>query len=119
MTYLRFHLLFNLPALVLLGWLARDKLTAAHAKCIAAICGIVLLVTTPWDAWAVHERIWDFDWHRVTTVAASFAGTRWRLPAEEIAFFLIETVLVSLLTVILLSGKGVATATTTERENRR
>ena len=102
MTYLQFHLVFNLPALVLLLWLARRRLRAAHWKWIAAICGIVLLTTTPWDNWAVHRRIWDFDWQRVTPVVIPAGGVMWRLPMEEYAFFLMETLLVALLTVLFL-----------------
>ena len=106
MTYLRFHLLFNLPALGLLLWLARRKLVAAHWKWIAAVCGIVLVATTPWDNWAVYQHIWDFDWQRVISVTVPLGGVSWRLPAEEYAFFLIETVFVSLLTILFLPAKG-------------
>ena len=106
MTYLRFHLLFNLPALVLLFWLARRKLVAAHWRGIAAICGIVFVVTTPWDNWAVYQRIWGFDWPRVTPVTIPFRGVVWKLPAEEYAFFLIETIFVSLLTILCLPTRA-------------
>ena len=105
MTYLRFHLLFNLPALVLLLWLVRRKLVPAHWRWIAVICGIVFVVTTPWDNWAVYQNIWNFDWRRVTPVVIPFAGVSWRLPAEEYAFFLIETVFVSLLTILYLPAR--------------
>ena len=117
MTYLRFHLLFNLPVLIVLLWMTRRRLQAAHWKCIAAICGIVLLVTTPWDNWAVYRKIWDFDWQRVTPVTVPLAGIRWRLPAEEYAFFLIETVFVSLLTILFLPiGTREAEKSGTNRE---
>ena len=102
MTYFTFHLAFNLPALVLLLWLTRKRLRPTHWKVIAIVCGIVFVFTTPWDNWAVHHGIWDFDWSRVTPVEIPFAGVRWRLPAEEYAFFLIETVIVSLVTILLL-----------------
>ena len=105
MTYLGFHLLFNLPALIVLGWLVRHRLTVAHIKCIAVLCGIVLLATTPWDNWAVYRRIWDFDWDRVHAVTVPLGGVEWRLPAEEYAFFLIETLVVSLLTILLLPAR--------------
>ena len=102
MTYLQFHLAFNLPALVLLLWLVRRRLRPAHWKCLAILCGIVLAATTPWDNWAVHCRIWDFDWARVTPVVVPLGGVTWRLPLEEYAFFLIETVLVALGAVLCL-----------------
>ena len=102
MTYLQFHLAFNLPALVILLWLTRRRLRPQHGKWIAAICGIVLVATTPWDNWAVHCRIWDFDWNRVTPVVVPLNGVMWRLPLEEYGFFLIETVLVALGAVLCL-----------------
>ena len=102
MTYFTFHLAFNLPALVLLLWLTRRRLRPRHWRAIAIVCGIVFVFTTPWDNWAVHHGIWDFDWARVTPVVIPFAGQSWRLPAEEYGFFLIETVIVSLLTILLL-----------------
>ena len=102
MTYLQFHLAFNLPALAVLLWLTRRRLRRAHWKWIAALCGIVLVSTTPWDNWAVHCGIWNFDWARVTPVVVTLGGVTWRLPLEEYGFFLIETVLVALLTVLCL-----------------
>ncbi len=102
MTYLQFHLWFNLPALIFLSWLVRRRMRTAHWKCIAVLCAIVFLATAPWDNWAVHRRFWDFDWQRVTPVVVKLGGVEWRLPAEEYAFFLIETVLVSLLTLLFL-----------------
>ena len=102
MTYLQFHLAFNLPALVVLLYLTRYRLRRMHWKWIAALCGIVLVATTPWDNWAVHCGIWDFDWHRVTPVVVPLGGVTWRLPLEEYGFFLIETVLVALGAVLCL-----------------
>ena len=102
MTYLQFHLAFNLPALVVLLWLVRRRLRPVHWKWIAVLCGVVLLTTTPWDNWAVYRRIWDFDWQRVTPVTLPAGGVTWRLPAEEYAFFVVETVLVALFTLLFL-----------------
>ena len=105
MTYLQFHLIFNLPALLLLLWLTRRRRRAVHWRWIAVLCGIVLLTTTPWDNWAVHRGIWDFDARRVTDLSANLGGVKWHLPAEEYAFFVVETVLVSLLTLLFLPGR--------------
>ncbi len=86
MTYLGFHLLFNLPALLLLLWLARRRLRAAHWRWVAIICGIVLVATTPWDNWAVYQGIWTFDWQRTHPVEVSRGRSVVALPAEEYAF---------------------------------
>ncbi len=108
MTYLQFHLIFNLPALLLLAWLARRRIRRVHVKWIALLCAIVLLTTTPWDNWAVYRGIWNFDWRRVTEISVSAGGVKWRLPAEEYAFFLVETVMVSLLTLLFLPASKTA-----------
>lgn len=102
MTYSQFHLYFNLPALAVLLFLARRRLRAAHWRCLAILCGIVMVATTPWDNWAVHQGIWAFDEGRVHLLSVPLGGVTWRLPAEEYAFFLIETVQVVLLTVLFL-----------------
>ena len=102
MTYLQFHLLFNLPAMLLLVWLVRQRFRRVHWRWIAILCGIVLVATTPWDNWAVHCGIWTFDWARTHPIAINAGGVLWRLPAEEYAFFLIETVMVALLTLLFL-----------------
>lgn len=90
MTYLEFHLLFNVPLLALLLWLGRKRLTATHWKWIGAICGVVLAFTFPWDNWAVGRGIWEFDDARVLARIG-------HLPIEEIGFFLIETLVVCLI----------------------
>ncbi|MBS0661082.1 MAG: lycopene cyclase domain-containing protein [Verrucomicrobia bacterium] len=106
MTYFSFHLTFNLPAFLLLLWLTRRRLQAEHWKWIAVVGAIVMVAASPWDNWAVHHGIWGFDWNRVTPVEIPFRGIVWRLPAEEYAFFLIETVLVALVCVLYLpAGK--------------
>lgn len=102
MTYFQFHLLFNLPALVVLMLLVGRRLTATHLRWIALMCVGVLALVTPWDNWAVYRGIWSFDWQRVTPVVVPAFGIEWKLPAEEYAFFVIETVLVSLLTILFL-----------------
>lgn len=102
MTYWQFHLWFNLPVLCGLLFLTRRRLRPVHGRCLAVLCGIVLVATTPWDNWAVYQGIWAFDEARVHMVGVTVGGVRWRLPAEEYAFFLIETVQVFLLTLLFL-----------------
>lgn len=100
MTYSRFHLVFNLPVLLLLlplawwlGW------TSAHTITLAALLGIVMIVTSPWDAIAVRYGIWDFPddriWRRINA-----------LPVEEYAFFCIQTTQVALLTFVIVHLGG-------------
>lgn len=102
MTYAGYHLVFNLSAFLLLWWLARRRMTAAHWKWTGAIAVIAFVFTTPWDNWAVHMGMWDFDWERTTPVAIEAFDTLWRLPLEEYAFFVIMTVNVCLLATLFL-----------------
>jgi lycopene beta-cyclase len=102
MTYFGYHLVFNLPLLVLLLWLARGRLCREHWRWLGVVAAIAFVFTTPWDNWAVHQGMWSFDWDRVTPVAIPFAGTVWRLPLEEYAFFILETINVCLLVVLFL-----------------
>ena len=102
MTYLDFHLWFNLPALCLLLFFNRRRLQPAHWKALAVLSAIVMVATTPWDNWAVHRGIWAFDATRVHMVTVPLGGVNWRLPLEEYAFFLLETIEVTLLTLLFL-----------------
>lgn len=104
MTYLQFHLIFNLPVLLLLLALAwrQGRLGKRQARAIGLLCVIVMAATAPWDNWAVHKGIWAFAEGRTTPITVPLGGVNWTLPAEEYAFFLIETVMVSLFTLLLL-----------------
>lgn len=96
MTYLRFHVVFNLPVLLLLSlaawWLGW---TSVHSLTLAVLLVIVVATTSPWDNIAVRHGIWDFPEDRV--VRRIFY-----LPIEEYAFFCIQTIQVALLTFLVL-----------------
>ncbi len=118
MTYLDFHLLFNLPLFLILLWIVRRKLLRAHLVCIGAVAALAFLATSPWDNVAVARGIWDFDWERVTQVEVVLGGQTWRLPAEEYAFFVIETLIVGLLVVCFLPSNN-DKPESKDRENER
>lgn len=91
MTYLAFHLRFNLPALAILAVLAGPwTWEAARWGAAMAVAGVAFVFTTPWDNAAVARGIWGFP-----------SGRFWRqvgwLPVEEYAFFVIQTAEVVLL----------------------
>ncbi|MEM7385370.1 MAG: lycopene cyclase domain-containing protein [Verrucomicrobiota bacterium] len=102
MTYLQYHLFFNLPALLLLLWLVRGRLSRTFFKWTGVVGLIAFVATSPWDLWAVDQGIWGFDWDRVTRVSLTAFGQQWHLPAEEYAFFVIEVAIVSLLCLLFL-----------------
>lgn len=95
MTYCEFHLFFNVPLIVFLFVLARPRLTPTHWKWIGVVMLIVLLFATPWDSWAVHKKIWEFN----RSQTSFRIGV---LPVEEILFFVLATLEASLLTVLFL-----------------
>lgn len=99
MTYLQFHLLFNLPLLVILFWFSRRKMTRTHWKWFGVVALVVLCFTFPWDNWAVGRGIWEFDDSRVLFRIG-------HLPVEEIAFFLLEALAVTFLVVLFIKDKG-------------
>lgn len=102
MTYFQYHLVFNLPALLLLLWLNRGRMGATKWKWTGVVGLIAFLFTTPWDNWAVHQGMWGFNWDEVVPISIPVQGVVYRLPLEEYAFFLIETINVCLLVNLFL-----------------
>ena len=101
-SYATFHLYFNLPPFLLLLFLCRKRIKLAHLICISLVALIALIAASPWDNWAVHKGFWSFDWSRTTPISISAFGIDFKLPLEEYAFFIIESVLVGLLCVLFL-----------------
>lgn len=95
MTYLEYHLLFNVPLILVLLLAARRRLTAARLRALGIVLPIVVAFTYPWDSWAVSEGIWFFGEGRV----AAWIGN---LPVEEVSFFILESVAASLFLFLLL-----------------
>lgn len=96
MTYRQFHLVFNAPLVLLLTFLVGVQgTTVPTLGILGALCVVVVAVTFPWDNWAVRLGVWEFGegavWFRIRA-----------LPIEEIAFFVIQTVEVALLTLLLM-----------------
>jgi len=95
-TYLQFHLVFTLPWLALLTFLAIravrqgrplarqgvDDTFARRALWIHLILAFVY--TTPWDNYLVFREVWGYPPGRVL-------ATIFYVPVEEYAFFLIQT----------------------------
>ncbi len=92
MTYLDFHLRFNLPLLLLgiagsafAGW------SAALFTTLLITILIVVVFTSPWDNYAVSQGLWGFAQGQHLTKLGY-------LPVEEYLFFVLQTVEVFLLT---------------------
>jgi lycopene cyclase domain-containing protein len=90
MTYLRFHLIFNLPLLILLavlGWPV--PWTTGEGEALGLVLLAVMIFTTPWDNLAAKWGIWGFPREK-------FSFRIGYLPVEEYAFFLLQSLNVML-----------------------
>ena len=103
MTYLQFHLIFLLPPLLLLGFLTRrawlrKQLPGFGLAALAVHVAVAVLYTTPWDNYLVARGVWGYGEGRVLFTLG------W-VPFEEYLFFVLQTLLTGMLT--LLVGRGV------------
>jgi putative membrane protein len=90
MTYLRFHLIFNLPVLILLAALnAFVPWTAGEGGALGLVLAAVMIFATPWDNLAVKRGFWNFPRER-------YSARLGYAPVEEYAFFVILSVSVML-----------------------
>jgi lycopene cyclase domain-containing protein len=89
-TYLRFHLLFNLPLLVVLAALGGlPPWTAEEGLALGLVLVAVVVFTTPWDNLAAKWGIWGFPREKYSLRLGY-------LPVEEYAFFVLQSLNVML-----------------------
>ncbi|MCE0522833.1 MAG: lycopene cyclase domain-containing protein [Methylacidiphilales bacterium] len=85
MTYLRFHLIFNLPLLILLAALNGPlPWDSGEAEAFGLVLLAVMVFTTPWDNLAAKWGIWGFPRNKYSLRIGY-------LPVEEYAFFLLQS----------------------------
>jgi lycopene cyclase domain-containing protein len=85
MTYLRFHLIFNLPPLIALAAITSQvPWTFGEITAFALVLLAVLVFTTPWDNLAAKWGIWGFPREKYS-VRIGY------LPIEEYLFFLLQS----------------------------
>jgi lycopene cyclase domain-containing protein len=87
-TYLEFHLVFILPALILTALAAwrRGAVTARDRVWLGVMVVLAVVYTTPWDNYLVAAGIWDYGPDRVI-------GTIGWVPIEEYLFFALQPLL--------------------------
>lgn len=91
LTYLNFLLLFVVtPALLLWLWL-RPQLSRRWYLATGALCLIAFIWTSPWDNYLVASGVWWYDAPMVLGLVIGY------VPIEEYAFFILQTLLTSLL----------------------
>lgn len=93
MTYARFLALFLVPPLALALVLAWRFVERRHLVFLGGLSAVVLAWTSPWDNAAVRAGLWSFSPERVSGVVLGV------LPLEEYAFFLLQSWVVSLLSI--------------------
>lgn len=85
MTYLRFHLIFNLPLLIVLAALSGpEPWTFGEAEAAGLVLLAVMVFTTPWDNLAAKWGIWGFPREKYSLRVGY-------LPVEEYAFFILQS----------------------------
>lgn len=117
MTYLQFHLVFILPPILVLLWLARhDPAPLAGRlepsgvrawRAVALIVALALVYTTPWDNYLVARGVWGYPEERVLFTIGY-------VPVEEYLFFVLQPVLASLF-LFLLARRAWAPPQASER----
>ena len=102
MTYLQFHLAFTLPVVLALALVQTRPVAGVGARralgWLAAIVGIAVAYTTPWDNYLVYRGVWTYP-------PGSVVGTIGYVPVEEYAFFVIQTAIAGLF-YFALRGRG-------------
>ncbi len=101
MTYAQFHLAFTLPVLAGLVLAQRRPVAGVGARTaygwLAAVVGLAVAYTTPWDNYLVYRGVWTYP-------PSAVVATIGYVPVEEYAFFVIQTVIAGL-TYYLLRGR--------------
>ena len=93
MTYALLLLAFGLAPIALL-WLVAPQVVRRYAGSLLVIVTLILLVSIPWEMMAI-DRIWYYS-PRVIWGPRLF-----NLPIEELAFFMINGLLVGTLALVL------------------
>jgi lycopene cyclase domain-containing protein len=89
LTYLQFHLVFTLPVLALLWYLASGYDRVRRRR---ATAGLVILVTvafaytTPWGSYMIRQGVWFYGEGAVLARALD-------IPLGEYSFFVVQTLL--------------------------
>ncbi len=91
MTYLNFLILFVILPAIGLYFLFRHHLNRRWWQCIGALCVVAVVWTTPWDNYLVASGVWWYDEDLVLNIIIGY------VPLEEYAFFVLQTILTSIL----------------------
>ncbi|KAJ3212655.1 hypothetical protein HDU67_003683 [Dinochytrium kinnereticum] len=94
LSYAQVHVKYTLPPIAALLFLSRPFLVATEVNKIALLAVIAVVYTTPWDNFIIARGAWTYPEDRVLGVIGY-------VPIEEYAFFVIQTVLTGLTTLLV------------------
>lgn len=93
--YALVHLQYTIPPAVALTFCYYPLSTKLAVYKILFLIAIAVVSTTPWDSYLIYTRIWTYPPNAI------IGPTLFRIPAEEVFFFVIQTYNTSLLYLLL------------------
>lgn len=93
LSYMDVHLRYTLSAIGVLVLVARPFISRSEVFKIAFVSAIAVIYTTPWDSYMIYSGVWTYPADRVLM----FVGY---VPVEEYVFFVLQTVLTGLWTLL-------------------
>lgn len=93
--YALVHLQYTIPVAVALTVCYYPLSTSLGVYKIFFLIAIAVISTTPWDSYLIHARIWTYPPNAI------IGPTLFKIPAEEVFFFVIQTYNTSLLYLLL------------------
>lgn len=94
-SYADVHIYLTIPIIIIEYLLVRPFFNIYEFFKLSFICICALIYTSPWDNYIVYHNAWTYPPERVL-------GTIGLVPYEEYAFFIIQTVLTALWTIICM-----------------
>ncbi|KAL7754351.1 hypothetical protein RI367_000332 [Sorochytrium milnesiophthora] len=102
LPYVWVHIYCTLPTILILAWLASPWLSRLHFFKMAVLSMLAFVYATPWDNYLVWRGGWDY-------VPGSVLGVIAYVPVEEYAFFVLQTVLATLMTSLVFQFADIPT----------
>ncbi|KAF3904169.1 hypothetical protein AA313_de0206998 [Arthrobotrys entomopaga] len=93
------HLKYTIPLAVILTGLVCPFKTGIDNYKTVYLLTIAVTATIPWDSHLLKNQVWNYPNHAV------IGHTFWRIPIEELFFFVVQTYITSL--VCILVGKSI------------
>ncbi|EWZ33630.1 Squalene/phytoene synthase-domain-containing protein [Fusarium oxysporum Fo47] len=93
--YAQVHLKYTIPFGVVLAAVYRPLMSRLDVFKLVFLITVAVVSTIPWDSYLIKNRIWTYPPGVVVGLTA------WDIPAEELFFFVIQTLNTSLLYMIL------------------